>query len=692
MKPSSGNNHLKLIKKGSPGSNVARGGKVRQEKVINALNRINFQDGDVFINLRHRGHGAVLLRQARPLPCKDKTVEFVWDDQKEKPLADLSSYEYQDFFYTDGLRKTLIDAPLKSIGHLGLTLELPEFGYEVSTRRVRRVNCRDITVRISQSDLNLTGALKDFNAVGFAVIPDRDSLSELERLNLEKPVSIVLKRDGLVVFSETCLLIRYDPDDERQVMVFAPQMSHLQRFKPKEYRSIRQALIPQPNIVFDHPLVPKRISLRALDISGSGLAVEEEADNNMLMPGMIIQDASINFANNFQLQCKAQVLFNLPKEADHSVKCGLVFLDMNVKSQVQLSSILSQAKNEFSYVGTCVDLDALWEFFFETGFIYPQKYLSIQEHREKFKELYSCLYNNNPDIARHIIYQDKGVIYGHVSMFRFYSKTWLLHHHAAIRSSQHKAGLVVMDHILQHINEVHNISSTNMKYIACYFQPKNRFADRAFGGAARHLDDPRKCSLDDFAYFHFHPVKEVVKLPSEWNLAESTLNDMMVLKSFYKAVSGGLMLEGLDLTWPAMSGESSVNRDYEKIGFKRERRFFSLRNKGGVVLAIFVVNISDVGLNMSDLTNCVQAIVIEDNQMRPGYVETILEHLRCFYGNNEVPVLLFPCSYADEKSISYDKVYKLTVLDLSNISPYLEFMGRLIRPAKKKSDKLSKTV
>lgn len=677
MKKGPSTSSLKIV--GAAGKNGGRpGAAVKREQIVNALNRINFHNGQVFVTMKHHRYNSFVNVAARPQPCRGEELDLLWCGPDGTPARPLSAYEYQEFFYTDGLKKVRVAATLRAAGPDGLALTLPEVGQDVSQRRCRRFTCRQtIAAQISQSGQVLPGALADFNGYGFAVDMSGAPDQALRLLNPDKPVNVLLQAEGEVLFAETCRILRLAAETPAAVLVLAPRATHITRFRSKEVRSVRQQLNPQPSIEFDHPFFPRKVSLRAVDISGSGLAVEEEPSHSLLMPGMVIPRAALVFANNFRIECRVQVLFNTPDPEQRTLRCGLVFLDMDVAGQMQLSSILYQARNAHSYVGASVDLDALWDFFFETGFIYPEKYGSIQEQREQFKKLYSRLYNDHPEISRHILYQDRNVIYGHVSMFRYYDQTWLLHHHAAVKSSQHKAGLVVMDHILQHINEVHNLASTRMRYIACYFRPNNRFAARVFGGAARALANPRKCSLDDFAYSHYQPRADQPGLPPGWLLAESSPEDFTDLQFSYRESSGGLLLEGLDLLLAGLVREREINEQYNRLGLRRERFFFSLRRPDGGLAALCVVNISDVGLNMSDLTNCVQLLVIDEREIGPELVGAVLDELAWYYEGGELSVLLYPLACAERQGIAHDKVYQLTVLDLNFISEYLKFMEGL---------------
>ena len=59
---------------------------------------------------------------------------------------------------------------------------------------------------------------------------------------------------------------------------------------------------------------------------------------------------------------------------------------MDVHSYSRLNRILALNMDHHSYISTEVDMDALWEFFFDTGFIYPKKYKLLQDRPGRFQE------------------------------------------------------------------------------------------------------------------------------------------------------------------------------------------------------------------------------------------------------------------------------------------------------------------
>ena len=129
------------------------------------------------------------------------------------------------------------------------------------------------------------------------------------------------------------------------------------------------------------------------------------------------------------------------KEKTRRLRCGLALIDMTALEHVKLLAMLHQVKDKNSYLCNDLDLDALWDFLFETGFIYPKKYALIHKNKEQIKQTYEKLYTRSPEIARHFVYQDNGAILGHMAMVRFWKSSWLIHHHAARKSALNRAGL-----------------------------------------------------------------------------------------------------------------------------------------------------------------------------------------------------------------------------------------------------------
>ena len=92
-----------------------------------------------------------------------------------------------------------------------------------------------------------------------------------------------------------------------------------------------------------------------------------------------------------------------------------------------------------------------------------------------------------------------------------------------------------------------------------------------------------------------------------------------------------------------------------------------------------MVNLSDDGLNLSDLTNCIQVFVVDQEQFPRDIVNLMLSILTHKYQQEEIPILVYPTSYADNAKLPYDKKYSLWAISshehASDFIQYLETLG-----------------
>ena len=653
---------------------------VNKNQLVNKINFINFQGDTLLINLKHRNYNKTLTLLAKPQPCLGDLLDCCW--QKTENIQEiLKYYEFNNALIPDGQNLIMVEAELIRMDKDAISLLLPDNGYEISSRTVRRHNCKDITAQLIQNSSVFSGTLLDFNARSFKIGLTSAPPQTLDWINPESPVNLILSDTSETYYSGECKIIRQTTTPNSGSYILKPLRLEIQKFKHKEFRSHRYELIPSPNIIFKHPFTKTIFDLKALDLSGSGFSVEEDERNAVLLPGMIIPKLELSFANSFRFQCRAQVVYQKMLEAQKGsrrIKCGLALLDMDIEDHVKLIALLHQAKDQNSYVCNDVNLDELWDFFFDTGFIYPHKYAFIQKNKEKIKRTYERLYRGNPQIARHFIYQDRGRILGHMAMIRFYENTWLIQHHAARKSSQNKAGLIVLDQIGRMLNDSNRLYSLHMDYVICYYRSGNKFPSRIFGGAAKSINDPKECSIDAFAYYHYQNApRHLSTLSGDWGLTATRNEDIEEFVNYYEHTAGGLMLEALDMKVDRFNCDN-LAAEYHRIGLSRQRHFYSLKNNGSLK-AIITATLSDVGLNLSDLTNCIQVFVLDQKGLTPEVLQTVLSILSEQFRRKEMAILLYPAAYADDQSIAYEKLYNLWVCSVKSSDEYFRYLNRLLR-------------
>ena len=650
------------------------------KQLINRLNYINFQDGTLSSVFSHKNYNRTISIDMKPKACLDSQLSCFWPDP-DMNYKETSNYNLKKIYIDDGIRTIVINPENVSYEPEGFTIDLPEVNILKPSRKTRRHSVKGIQAQLIQNGVLYRGDLINFAPESFEIEIQSKTLHAANTFNSDADINVTLVSDQQIKFSGECTVTRTFQKKNIISCILKPKYNQIRRLQAKEYRSFRQKLIPSPNIVFIHPFTGIRVDLPVYDLSGAGFSVEENQRTSALLPGMIISELDIVFSTGMKVTCKCQVLYKkYLKEQNHSTVliCGFSIIDMKPFDHVQLLAMIFLAKNKNIYLSSDLDSDSLWRFLFESGFIYPGKYSYLKDYKSQIMSTYKKIYSNAPDIARHVTYQEKGEIFGHASMLRSYENTWLIHHHAASNSSSTIAGLHVLDQLADYAYEANKIKSMHLNYLLGYYRPENKFPARIFGGSAKSINNSKKCSLDDVAFLKFQTNSDkIFDSLGNFKLEESSDEDLMNLESYYNDISGGLMLEALDIL-PDNSGSISVLKAYEQLQFKREIKLYSLKANDNL-LAVLIIDITDTGMNMSELTNNIKVLVLDQDNLEINLLENCINELVKIYFDNYAHILLFPASYADKNSMQYEKIYRMWILDVNHSDGFYKYLKRMIR-------------
>jgi len=648
--------------------------KISKKRIVNHLNFINFQNDAIKVNLKHKRFDRIVTLQAKPHPCTGDKLFGEWVDPTEIKQR-LNTYEFENISLDHGNQSLLVQPKLINIDASGISLELSELYYPLCFESNIRQPCSGIKAQLIQNSVVFIGTLTDFCPASFHVNISLTPPQTSQWINSDSNVEVILSDEVETLYSGNCNVIKKYFVYDCIKLLLEPRVDSIYRFKQKKFRSTRDTIHPSPNIFFTHPFLNTKIELKILDLSGSGFSAEDDNISSMLLPGMIIPKVVMTFAKHFKIEFKAQIVYK--NNNNKITKYGMVFIDIGPENHNDLMSILHQAKNEYSYFNNEIDLKELWNFFFNSGFIYPEKYNYLQKFNSEIKKTYRTIYSKGVSIAKHFVFQQNGQIRSHMSTIRFYEKSWLIHHHAARKASFNGGGISVLNQIGRFINDSHRLYSTNMNYVFCYFRPSNKFPDRVFGGASRIINNSKACSLDSFAYLHMNNSHKKNIIPISWELGQTTAEDLCELEAFYKLDSDGLMIEALDLI-PSHNNLQEISKQFQEIGLTRKRHLYSLKNEG-VLKAVIVLNLSDVGLNLSDLTNSISVYIVDSNELSSEILFNSLHFLEDRSSTQNSPILIYPAEFAQIKEISYERIYNLWILNTESTDLYFRYLKRLLR-------------
>lgn len=679
---------LKKINPSVVASAKATPPKVTKKTLINIINHLNFIKEQVSIHIKDLHTGEEFLHPGEPGPCLDDKVTIRFADSA---AVDLQSHGPLNLVIDN--RKSLIVIPIDmiSLDQESLVLRIPEKAHSYSKRQAVRHICEGVDAEIVQGNINVHGVLEDINPNDLRVY-----LNTPEDINPANHLFLKLSQDDKTHFMGECRMLR--SDNEGSYIILQPVHDNRPVFSTRKYPNDRVRITPHPVIHFVHPLCGLSIQCKIDDISASGFSVTVPENESLLVPGMVIPQMTLQLPGMVSsLSCAAQVIYRF-KQTKNLARYGFYILDMSLHDQRRLFDAVSKAADPHVNMTGKVNMNSLWELFFGSGFIYPDKYGIISPYATALKETYRKLYEEGQDIFTHLTYQDQGQVYAHMSMVKTYEESWIIHHMAAVPMRGMRTGLKILNHFVNYMDCLYRlpIHSKDMRYNFCYYRPENKFSNYYFGGVWHTFKNRAVCSRDLFAYMSMHVDSGVNGLSGDWTMEKFSRGDLIVMREYYDGVGGGMMLDAFALECRAAENELSGNENdapanqsrdnimsmYHKIGLKRECHVYSIRQDGRIKAAL-IVDVSDLGVNMSELINSIKIIVI-DNTLPWSVLKDAVSMAGRVYGLESIMVLIYPFDYLRQQGVDCKKRYYFWVLNTNLVGNGMDIIKNHVKIVKRR--------
>ncbi len=662
--------------------------KVNKKVIINLINHLHFTGEQVSIHIQDKITREEFFLQGESGPFVSDKVEVKFADPDK---FDIKRHVPLNLAIDN--RKSLIVFPVdqQSICREALVLRLPEMAHSYSKRQAVRHTCEGITAEIVQGLINIKGFLEDINPQDLKV-----HLVAPANLNSANHLFLKLSRDDCIYFMGKCRILRSDHNDT--YIILQPVHNSRPVLSPRKYPNARVRITPQPIIHFTHPLCGLAVQNKVEDISASGFSVIVPDKESLLIPGMVIPQMTLQLPGMISsLQCAAQVIYRR-KQKKNMERYGFYILDMSLHDQRRLYDAVSKAVDPHVNLTGKVNMNSLWELFFGSGFIYPDKYGIISAYTAALKETYRKLYEEGQDIFTHLTYQDQGQVFAHMSMVKTYEESWIIHHLAAVPMRGVRTGLRILNHFVNYMDCLYRlpVHSKTMRYNFCYYRPENKFSDYYFGGVYRTFKRRDMCSMDLFGYMSMSLDSKMNTLPEGWSIDSFSHDDLMLMRDYYDGIGGGMMLDAYALECRASENSESsdehqntpaknhnnITSMYSKIGLRRESKVFSVRHHGQIKAAI-IVDVSDMGVNMSELLNSIK-VIVTDNTLPWPILQEAVSRVGKVYETDTIWVLIFPFNYLGHQGVDCKKRYYFWVLNTDLVGNGMDVIKDHVRIVKRR--------
>ncbi len=129
---------------------------------------------------------------------------------------------------------------------------------------------------------------------------------------------------------------------------------------------------------------------------------------------------------------------------------------------------------------------------------------------------------------------------------------------------------------------------------------------------------------------------------------------------------------------PGCDNDENLTKEYESLGLRKERYLFSLRIKNSLK-AIVMINISDIGLNMSEINNSIKIFILDPEGINRDILYFFLSMMCVKLNVESIPVLVYPQSVAKDFGMPLEKTYNLWILNMLNLDEYFDSCTKILR-------------
>ena len=218
--------------------------EVRKQSLINRLNYVNFQDDTILVTFRHTIHHHRISLKVKPQPCLGEELACTWPKSEKGKLSRLKSYTFEDIKILNGRLMTVIKPVDFHISEKGIHVLLPETGKEVSSRKTKRYACNGISAQLIQHGVSFSGKMIDFSSVSFHLELSETVYNSFFWIDPDARVTLLLSNDRDMLYAGECDILKRGADLQKRNFVLTPSNEHLRRFKPKDFRAVRQRFDP----------------------------------------------------------------------------------------------------------------------------------------------------------------------------------------------------------------------------------------------------------------------------------------------------------------------------------------------------------------------------------------------------------------------------------------------------------------
>lgn len=344
------------------------------------------------------------------------------------------------------------------------------------------------------------------------------------------------------------------------------------------------------------------IEADVLDVTTAGCAFEYDVRAALFPLGSMIPNVALRFPGA-ALDVGSARVRSSERAGPFRVKCGIEFQPLSSLQRAKIYDAIVHCDKPGIRDGSGHSFDELWNFFLDTGFVYPSKLAQIDV--PAVRATYEALLEHPTPLAQFILFENEGTTYGHVSALRAYSRTCLAQHLAA----RPRLRGVSLGRMLTMAMVQFQEYQPDVEWMKLFYRPNNPWPRFVYGSFAQRAADSISVDHRTYDYLTMPITAELAGVHR--SVRPMVASDEPLLEAWFieqgrtaqmraeDFVSGRMLLADLDV-------------EYGALGLQRRREIL-VYEEHGKQRGFAALEISSPGLNLSELTSSFRLFLFDSD-------------------------------------------------------------------------------
>lgn len=324
------------------------------------------------------------------------------------------------------------------------------------------------------------------------------------------------------------------------------------------------------------PLVGLDAEFYAHDLNAGGVSVAVSGDELLVCPGLVLESVELRSddgAPPLKLKGVVRSRAKLPSDPSRSgerlSRCGIEFAALDGAARHAIGALLVRAGFPRVDVAAPDAGPSIWDFLGEAGFTFHHYNDGTDASRRIALGTLDKLLAPATGVAFNLVHREGDRLRGHIAGLRFYSRTWVGAHLAAVQGRSFDTDDRVTRSLSLALNDRMENEPT-ADFVKVYWKKEQRLIHRmhTFSGRA-HRDGLSE--LREFSVFFRPNADGPLESDSAVQIHEADRADLVAVEAYYAATQTALRIQTDDLTADRLTLRD-VDEAYARHGLLRRRR------------------------------------------------------------------------------------------------------------------------